>query len=235
MLNDVRLILFDLDDTLIDFDNYWPDSIKETASLHPLVRDMDQRLFFESFCELDGIYEQLYLDQKITIQQFRQRRFIETMARFGIEVQVNDADSFDRMCTAVRKKFMKPNADVTHLIERLSTSYRLGIVTNGTLEQQLDKIEALGVHKYFPRETVFVSDDVGYDKPSPEIYRLVLDRFGEQPDKTLFVGDSWRNDVWGPGQLGLRTVWLNRKGVSVPDTHKPTCVIRHIRELIHLF
>ena len=55
-----------------------------------------------------------------------------------------------------------------------------------------------------------------YAKPRPEIFRFALERYGLRPGETVHLGDSLAGDVETPRALGIRALWLNRKGKPVP-------------------
>lgn len=56
------------------------------------------------------------------------------------------------------------------------------------------------------------SAQVGTRKPSKQIFATVLDHAGERPDRVLFVGDSWRDDIDGATAVGMRGLHLVRTG-----------------------
>ena len=55
-----------------------------------------------------------------------------------------------------------------------------------------------------------------YATPRPEIFRFALERYGLRPGETVHLGDSLAGDVETPRALGIRALWLNRKGKPVP-------------------
>ena len=66
---------------------------------------------------------------------------------------------------------------------------------------------------------VVCSAQVGYRKPHPAIFEAVLDRAGTAPDETVFVGDSWRDDIVGARTSGLTPVHIVRSGACGVDDH----------------
>ncbi len=63
-------------------------------------------------------------------------------------------------------------------------------------------------------DSLVISSEVGRRKPHPEFYRSALDSLGVSPEKTLWIGDDLENDVLGPRGVGIRSVFLDRKGVE---------------------
>ncbi|WP_182914149.1 HAD family hydrolase [Paenibacillus sp. 1011MAR3C5] len=119
-------------------------------------------------------------------------------------------------------------------MQLLCGSYHLGIVTNGTASWQYNKIEALGYDVFFPKESIFISEQIGVEKPHPLIYQSALDYFSVEPHETLFVGDNWRNDVAGPAELGMKAIWLNETERPVPADGLAYGVIKELPELLRL-
>lgn len=116
------------------------------------------------------------------------------------------------------------------LRELRARGLRLGIVTNGWEEAQTRCLEGCGLMGLV--DDVVISGGVGLSKPGPAIYHLALDRLGVTAAEAWFVGDSPRNDVWGPGQVGLRTAYL-------PTGHglageRPDVVLRGLRDVLTL-
>lgn len=92
------------------------------------------------------------------------------------------------------------------LTELRRRGVNVGVVTNGWEEAQTRCLRVCGLTDL--ADDVVISKAVGLSKPDPRIYRLALERLGVRAADSWFVGDSPRNDVWGPGQVGLRTAYL---------------------------
>ncbi|GGK14157.1 hypothetical protein GCM10008955_04370 [Deinococcus malanensis] len=107
---------------------------------------------------------------------------------------------------------------------------RVGIVTNGWQEAQSRCLQGCQLEGL--ADDVVISKVVGLSKPDPAIYRLALERLGAEVQSTWFVGDSPRNDIWGPQQIGLRAAWLptgHALGEETPDT-----VLGDLRDVLAL-
>ncbi|MWC29697.1 HAD family hydrolase [Paenibacillus sp. MMS18-CY102] len=233
-MGQIKLILFDLDDTLVHFDDYWETSMKEAFAKHDFTRAMDTNRVYEIFREIDLRLVQQLDSQQITIEQFRIRRFVECMEQVGEVVDEATAIDFELFYQSIAKKNMKPNEAVNKLIGELQREYRVGALTNGSEGWQLDKLEAIGLNEVISEETLFISGRIGHEKPSPEIYIHVVQTAGVQPDEVLVVGDSWANDVAGPIGQGMQAVWMNKKQQKAPtgpSAPQPLAVITDLEEL----
>lgn len=227
----IKIILFDLDDTLIHFEDYWKDSLLETFQRHSCTKDLEPDLLFEVFWEMNQKYEKLYHKQEITLRDFRNYRFIDALARYDRAIDEEIADDFNSLHKNVSKEFMKASPGILELLTELNKTYSLGIVTNGTSSWQHDKIESLGIRSLFAKEAILISEEAGYEKPAPEIFLKALACFKAKPEEVIFVGDSWKNDVEGPMQAGMKAIWLNKKGEAVPEGPKPYGIIKNLLEL----
>ncbi|WP_102125047.1 HAD family hydrolase [Deinococcus planocerae] len=107
---------------------------------------------------------------------------------------------------------------------------QVGVVTNGWVEAQTACLERSALAPLV--DDVVISQGVGLSKPDPAIYTLALSRLGVSAADAWFVGDSPRNDVWGPQQVGLRAAYLPTghalKG-EVPDA-----VLGDLRDVLSL-
>lgn len=107
---------------------------------------------------------------------------------------------------------------------------KTGLVTNGWVEKQTQTVTGLALAPLL--DDIVISKAVGVGKPNPRIYQLALERLGVAPSETWFVGDSPRNDVWGPQQIGLRTAFLytgHALGMVKPDV-----VLEDLRDVLLL-
>ena len=105
-------------------------------------------------------------------------------------------------------------SEVTDILEKLRPRFQLAIVSNfdGRLRMIL---EQLGVSKFFIH--VFVSSEIGADKPDPEIFRRAL-KFGSlEPDQVLHAGDDPERDWKAAKAAGLSIFQLDRQKNSLRD------------------
>ena len=94
-----------------------------------------------------------------------------------------------------------------------------GIVTNGPSSGQHMTIRSRGLEGL--TGCVIVSEEVGYRKPAPEVFRSALDCLGLPPGRdVLFVGDDVAADMVGAKGVGLSTAWVTN-GQSWPDGVEP--------------
>jgi len=107
--------------------------------------------------------------------------------------------------------------EVIEVLEKLSPRFQLAVISNfdGRLRMIL---EQLGVSKFFSH--VFVSSELGADKPNPEIFRRALRVIELQPNQVLHVGDDPERDWDAATSVGLSIFQLDRKKNSLRDLLK---------------
>jgi putative hydrolase of the HAD superfamily len=104
--------------------------------------------------------------------------------------------------------------EVSEVLVALQRRFELSVISNfdGRLRMIL---EHLGVSKFFSH--VFLSSELGADKPDPEIYRCAMELAGFQPNETLHVGDDAVRDWHGATAAGLSIFRLERPQNSLRD------------------
>src|SRR5437764_10010271 len=104
--------------------------------------------------------------------------------------------------------------DVIDVLRHLHRRFQLAIVSNfdGRLRVILER---LGISKYFGH--IFVSSEIGADKPDPEIFRRAVKFLGLQPGDVLHVGDDPERDWQAAAIAGLRIFKLDRSKNSLHD------------------
>ena len=107
----------------------------------------------------------------------------------------------------------------------------VGVITNGGVQSQQDKLKSLGVERWIRPELVLISDALGVMKPAPDIFRLAERAAGARAEDCVYVGDSYSQDVASAGGCGWETLWLNRRGGAAGDL-APTYCVREERELL---
>lgn len=232
--NPIKAILFDLDDTLLFFEDYWVDSKKEAFRTYSLTRDIPLEVLFPVFLEKDEKYHVEWLEGRMDGSEFREVRFIETLAALGIAADAEEAHAFERWFWMVRESYVPRDEGVIEVLRRFRSRYPIGVVTNGSTEDQLRKLDLMGVRDLFGDDRIFVSDAIGAAKPQREAYELPAKRMGFRCDQILFVGDSWANDVQGPMAAGMTAVWVNAKELPVPQSPEPAAVVKGLEELAEL-
>jgi len=91
------------------------------------------------------------------------------------------------------------------LLETLSGSYRLGLLSNFThAPAAYEILDRLDLPRFF--ETVLISGELGYRKPHLSVFQALLDQLGEPAERVIYVGDDLEADVQGARDAGITPV-----------------------------
>jgi FMN phosphatase YigB (HAD superfamily) len=82
----------------------------------------------------------------------------------------------------------------------------------------------------FPLESIFVSGEIGAEKPMPRIFEAVLEATGAKAESALFVGDHAINDIHGAAAAGMMTCWVSL-GRDRPSDLETDFIIRNASDL----
>jgi len=104
--------------------------------------------------------------------------------------------------------------EVPGVLEQLRRRFQLAVISNfdGRLRFIL---RHLGISKFFSH--VFISSELGADKPDPEIYRRALKLIDRKPTEVLHVGDDSQRDWEAASAAGLSVFRLDRPKNSLRD------------------
>lgn len=118
--------------------------------------------------------------------------------------------------------------------ELCSMGISVGIGTDMTTRMQYEKIERFGFGPYVKH--IVTSQEAGHEKPHPVFMDLCIRKAGCAPGECVFVGDTFKKDVLGALDAGMKAVWYNVKGKALPEdldlTDRVYGEIHHFDELI---
>ncbi|HEX6207441.1 MAG TPA: HAD-IA family hydrolase [Actinomycetota bacterium] len=145
----------------------------------------------------------------------RSRRFWFSMY-LGLLGDTGIEDPDGRLTDALYARFSdlesyRLHPDALPLLERLEAGgYPMGVISN--FEEWLEGLlEKLAVTRFFPVRVV--SGIEGVEKPDPAIFRIALDRMGVAAEESVYVGDHPYFDVEAAGEVGMRPVLIDRRGL----------------------
>ncbi|WP_329496274.1 HAD family hydrolase [Kitasatospora herbaricolor] len=106
-------------------------------------------------------------------------------------------------------------ADVTHEpatltgLDRLrAAGWTVGVLSNGVTDVQRAKIRSAGIHHHV--DAVCISEEAGARKPDPEIFRIAAERCGHPLTPTTWmVGNNPATDITGATAAGIRSLWIS--------------------------
>lgn len=208
-------VLFDLDDTLFDHDHSSRIALWSLREEHAALGKMPWEELRERYSRLlEEIHTRL-LDGELTLQEARRERFRRLLSEIGEEATDALVQRVLEDHAVAYRESWRLVAGAEEVLLEVGTRAKVVVVTNNLLDEQVDKLESLGISGYV--DALVASEEVGISKPDPGIFRVALERVGCPVEAAIMVGDSWENDVLGARAAGIRAVWLNRRGVVIPD------------------
>ena len=198
-------ILFDIDDTLLDdrgaqeiylaqlFDMYGGDLRYESkAAFHAAWRSAIDRHFAR------------YLKGEVTMAQQRRARIRDVFDQPNMADSRADAIVAEFLTAYEAAWRLFPN--VLQTLDNLKGT-ALGVITNGSQEQQVKKLRSTGILDRF--SVVVVSESVGHAKPSREIFEHACCQLGCVAEDCVFIGDDWHRDIVGSAAVHMTPIWIN--------------------------
>lgn len=227
-MNRYDFVLFDADNTLFDFDRAEHEALGLALEAFSIPCTPETEALYVS------INSALWamLDRG---EASREWLVVERFARLVKELGV-DADPAALNRTYLDKlgqqPFLLPGA--AEVCRALGERCTLAILTNGVARAQRGRFERSALAGLIPH--LFISEEVGASKPSPDFFRPVLAALGiTNPRRALMVGDNLTTDIGGAAALGLDTAWYHPAAPSQShQTVAPTWTITRLEELIPL-
>ncbi|ADU31090.1 HAD family hydrolase [Evansella cellulosilytica] len=201
------MIFFDIDGTLLDHEKAEEMAAVEFYLEHVNTIAMRQSQFLDHWKFLSKKYFDLYLKNQISFQQQRRMRIKEM-----IQTPLNDeeADTKFAFFLHLYKKYWLVYDDVIPSLTSLKKlGFRLGIISNGQYNQQIEKLERTGILPYF--DCVVTSSEVKEPKPSSVIFQEACHKANVKLSECTYIGDILETDALGSKNAGMHGVWLNRK------------------------
>ncbi|MCK9797465.1 HAD-IA family hydrolase [Pseudomonas sp. MAFF 302030] len=221
----IKLITFDLDDTLWDTA---PVIVSAEATLRQWLTDHAPNLGGVPVEHLWAIRERvlgLEPSLKHRISALRRRVLFHALEEAGYDhAQANQlADqSFEVFLHARHQLEIFPEVHPT--LEALANDYALGVVTNGNAD-----VRRLGLADYF--KFALCAEDIGIAKPDSRLFHEALQRGQATADTAVHIGDHPGDDIAGAQQAGLRAIWFNPAGKTWEAERAPDAEIRSLKEL----
>lgn len=210
-------LLFDADDTLFDFPKSEASALRLTLEASGLPFRSEFVSLFSHFNK--QVWRELergeIIRAELPVKRFR--LFFEE-ARLDGDPQT--ASSLFLQNLALGTDLFDGAAEIIHTLKE---RYHLAIVTNGIKQVQRPRLEGSAIRNCF--EKIFISDEIGANKPSREYFDAVFNEISQPLKETvLIIGDNLNADMQGGVDYGIHTCWYNPQGKAsnLPITYTIT-------------
>lgn len=189
-MNNIKRIIFDLDNTLIPWSNDYLEAVKKAVEEYNIPKTYE---------EMDGAYA-TYEDYYKFYSYENFQNHIKN--QLGIEVSLEFVKAWIEYLGAMA---MPSSEELKETLRYLKEKYDLAVLTNGFKDSQSKRLETAGIREYFTE--VYASEK--YNKPDS---RSFIEACGPYlPEECLMIGDIYDIDYKGALNAGLQAIHYNKK------------------------
>lgn len=207
-------ILIDLDDTIWDFRR------NSKIAMQEIFYDYELNQFYNSF---ESFYDVYMIKNHQLWEQYAKGEITKdflSLERFLYPLRIAGNENVE-LAKKLGEDFLYRTTMQTNLIDGAietleylkDKGYTLSIISNGFVEVQYTKLRCSGLLPYFAN--VFLSEEIGYQKPDTRFFQTVLDRLNATPAECLVIGDNFQTDIQGAQNANIRALFYK------DSTNKP--------------
>lgn len=230
-----RAILFDLDDTILEFDGsadrVWRSVIAEHAGS---LGGLDVEQFMKAINEYREWYwgdPERHRRGRLDLPRARREVVRGTLDLLGLASPAA-ADEIAHAYSVQRELEVSPFPGAIETLNYVrAMGIRMALVTNGTSAMQRGKIERFGLESCF--DYILIEEEFGVGKPDERVYLHAIAQFDASPSEAWMVGDNLEWEVATPQRLGIFSIWVDSAGTGLPETANvnPDRIIRRLSAL----
>lgn len=206
-------IVFDLDDTLYDHQLPFKRSVEKCF---PTINIQQIDNIYKRFRYWSDVAFPKYTKKLISIEELRIFRCQKTMEEFGIN-SISRTEALDFQADyeyELNQITMIP--EIHQLLLALHENHiPIGILTNGPVDLQSRKLQLIGAYQYFEKKKIIISQTTGYSKPQQEIFDYTAKKLNFLPSESLYIGDTFINDIEGSYNAGWHPIWFNHRNRQI--------------------
>ncbi len=199
-----KTILFDLDDTILDFK--MSERVAVSKTLKALGIEPTDYIVSQYSKYNISQWKRLELGE-ISREEVKVNRYRLLFDELGVDVSPQKATALYEDYLAVGHYFID---GAPQILQQLCENYNLYLVSNGSKKVQDGRLASAGISHYF--EDIFISEVVGCEKPNVKFFESVFKSITDfNKDETVIIGDSLSSDIKGGINAGIKTIWFNPK------------------------
>lgn len=203
MQKKITTILWDVDNTLLDFDYSMRNSLKQ-CFLMVGVEECEEMI--NRYAQINDMYWKRLERGEVTKAQLLVGRFKDLLTEFHMEHI--DYIKFKEEFQENLGRIYSYLDDSLTICKALQNQYKQYVVTNGVAKTQQSKLGLSGLKEVM--NGLFISDEIGFNKPDKRFFEYCLEHIEEKDkEKILIIGDSLTSDIKGGNSVGIKTCWYN--------------------------
>ena len=189
----IKRVIFDIDNTLIPWKEEYYNEIKKVLDdLNIKYTEKDYKEILKALSEYENEYYSF--DRKLMINYINKYTNNQYPEEFIYKVT-------ERWANCVPDKI---DEDIIKLLEYLKQKYELVILTDWYGDQQAERLEKLGILKYFSN---LYSAEKTKRKPFKEAFMQAIGK--NKPEECIMIGDNLERDIKGALNAGLQAIYYN--------------------------
>jgi len=192
----IKAIIFDLDNTLLDFVKMKQFSVKAAiTAMNEAGLEVDEKKAYEDIFDL-------YMERGWENQQVFDDYLNQTVGEVSNKILAAGIVSYRRAREATLLVY--PNVNKA-LIQLIKMGINLAVVSDAPSREAWMRLYYLNLHHVF--DPVLTFDDTGVRKPSPKPFQMALDYLKIEPNEAIMIGDWPERDVVGAKEIGMKTIF----------------------------
>ncbi len=204
-----KFITFDCYGTLIQWDQGLQKAVKEILARYGRS-DLPAKQFIEVYDDAEHRIEQEPPHRPFKVVAGEGLK--EAMGKLGLPFAAEDASILIESISR-----MGPFPEVPDVLRRLRERYKLAIISNTDDDLIAGNVRNIGV----PIDHVITAQQAGAYKPSRKIFEHAHRVLGVTVEEVVHVAASMRLDIQACKELGIRCIWINRRGEAGRPDYKP--------------
>ena len=225
---DIKVVLWDIDGTLLDFKKAESCALRESFKKLELGECGDESVSIYS--EINTKHWESLERGEISKAQVLEGRFKEFLTYMGMDISL--ALTLNRTYEGFLSRFIFYNDGALNVLKSLHGKVRQYAVTNGAKQVQREKLERSMFNRYL--DGAFISDEIGFEKPMKGFFDAVFDSIGDyRKDEIMIIGDSLTSDIKGGRDAGIITCRYNPQGKPYGEI-KPDLEIDDLKKVPEL-
>ena len=219
-------LFFDLDHTLWDFERNSKLTFQKIFS--ELKINIPLEHFIKNYRPINLSMWKKYRKNIISQKELRYVRLKKTFESLNKTIEPKIINDISKLYIDYLSSYPHLFPGTINVLNELSDRYNLHIITNGFKNIQYKKLESSGIVKFF--KNVFTSEDFGYKKPHPLIFKKALEITDTSPNSAIMIGDNLEVDILGSMQQGMQAIHFNSNNDPL---HNHCIIIDNIDEILN--
>lgn len=223
------ILLFDADDTLLDFKKSEDISFQIILEKNGITEDI--KLLHEKYKEINDLLWSQHAKGLVTKDFLKVERFRKLLDDHNLKADPHQLCE-DYLETLPTQVFLIDGA--LELLTSLHGKIPLVIVTNGIGSVQQKRLSNSGIKPFI--ELMVVSEECGYSKPDKRIFDHTFDlmKIKQATSSVLMIGDKLETDILGANNFQIDSCWFNPEKAANTTSIVPTYEIQNILELLKI-